>query len=175
MKEILLTKGMVAIVDDEDYKWVSEWKWHVYENRGNYYAARRKRGVRTIGRSTIFMHREIVIRNFGKIDDGMHTDHANGNGLDNRKSNLRICTPAQNQYNSRVRAGGTSKYKGVLWRRERGKWISVLRISGKHIHLGTFTNEIDAAIAYDSAAIKYFGEFARTNFDIKQYLEKTNG
>jgi hypothetical protein len=91
-------------------------------------------------------------------------DHINGNGLDNRKSNLRICTHQQNCENSRKRKKSFSKYKGVYWSKNAKKWVAQITIDGKSKHLGYFELEEDAAAAYDKAAVKYFGEFACLNF-----------
>ena len=167
MKEIPLTRGLIALVDDDDCEWLSQWQWHcgTYNGHHTYYAARRKRGVGTIGRSTIFMHREILLRHGANYGNKSVTDHINGNGLDNRKINLRLCQGGENQMNMRSR-GGASKYKGVLFRKDRNKWIASISVRGRRIHLGTFNNEESSARAYDLAAIKYFGEFAKTNQEL---------
>jgi hypothetical protein len=104
--------------------------------------------------------------------DGMHTDHVNGNGLDNRRCNLRICSNSQNHMNRRKMPGKSSVYKGVC--AKPGKWESAIRVKRKLIHIGYFKNECDAAKAYDKSARKYFGEFARPNF-IEPVEEGENG
>ena len=109
------------------------------------------------------MHRMVI--------DAQHNQrvgHMNGNGLDNRKSNLRICTNAQSRMNAQKRTKGTSKYKGASWHKLEQRWISKIKMNGETIHLGYFKNEQEAAIAYDNAALKYFGEFARLNFQTEK-------
>ena len=117
------------------------------------------------------MHREIL-----DVPAGMICDHKNHNGLDNRRCNLRICTPAQNQYNRRLQTGGTSLYKGVYWHKENRKWRAQICHGGLHIHIGYYDYEADAAIAYDDMAIDLFGEFACLNFqyrpEIRQWLRE---
>lgn len=92
-------------------------------------------------------------------------DHRNGNRLDNRRSNLRIVTSAQNCQNRRKTPSKSSRFKGVSYRKDRGTWLAAIRTDGRLIKLGTFATEIDAAKAYDEAARQHFGEFAVLNFD----------
>lgn len=91
-------------------------------------------------------------------------DHKDGNGLNNQRSNLRTATRAQNARNRRIRTDNTSGFKGVTWRKDLGKWNAFIEIKTKRIHLGYFTDPMEAACAYDMAAVKYFGEFAHCNF-----------
>ncbi len=152
MKEIPLTQGKVAIVDDEDFEWLSQWKWH-YHNMG--YA------VRTTARPNqthILMHREIC-----GLHSSLEFDHINGNGLDNQRSNLRACTHSQNIQNSKVRKDSGSGFKGVFYLSKVHKWEACIRVNGKRKHLGRYLNPEMAACAYDDAAHEFFGEFARTN------------
>jgi hypothetical protein len=117
----------------------------------------------TIERRNVYLHHFII----GDPPPGMVVDHINGDRLDNRRANLRFCTLAQNKQNSRPYRGGTSRYKGVSWKRTgkgTGKWLARIRVDGKDIHLGFHKEEEEAAKAYDTAAIRYYGEFARTNF-----------
>ena len=159
MAQIRLTQGKYAIVDDEYFDRLNGFKWCAHKNRKTYYAVRnskRQKGRRTF----ICMHREILGL---KTSDGKDTDHINGNGLDNRRVNLRPCTPSQNQHNRRSFCG-TSKYKGVSWHKRDKKWQAYIRLNGKLIHLGLFDSEIEAARAYDIKAKELFGEFAHLNF-----------
>ena len=160
MKTIQLTQGKEAFVDDEDFERINKHKWTVLKKSNTFYARRTINGGSPSQRH-IKMHREIM----GLTPkDGLVVDHINGNGLDNRKRNLRICTQFQNMKNTLKRPGKTSKYKGVYWRKERGKWQARITFQNKRIRLGHFEDESEAARAYDGAAKKYFGEFAKLNF-----------
>lgn len=150
MKKIPLTKGKFAIVDDEDYEWLSERKWHI---GGSGYA------VRFSKRKCCLMHREIM-----KTPRGMDVDHINGNTLDNRKENLRNCTRSQNNMNRNAYRKTLSGFKGVYWDKEKHLWYSRITYSGTDFRLGYFRDPVDAALAYDDAARKHYGEFAHTNF-----------
>jgi hypothetical protein len=153
MREIPLTRGYVAIVDDEDYDMVMAAGPWCYDGQG--YATKRKPGT------TLRMHRFIM----GLIPgDGKYVDHRNGNKLDNRRCNLRLCTNSQNMANQGMRSDNTSGYKGVSFDPRYKKYIAQIRVNGRHIHLGTFADPADAALAHDDAARLYFGEFAVTNF-----------
>lgn len=140
------------MVDDEDYEYLNQWKWY-YRNTG--YASR------TINSNiSIAMHR--IIMNTPK---GMTTDHINGNRLDNRKSNLRIATYAQNQMNKKSLPNSSSKYKGVTFGKHliSKPWMAMIKISGKSKTIGYFKTEIEAALAYNEYAKKYFKQFAFLN------------
>ena len=162
---IPLTQGYFAIVDADDYEELNQYKWHVKVKSNGRYA------YRTQGRKEIPMHRQIL-----NAPAGMWCDHINHNGLDNRRCNLRLCTPQQNAYNRRP-LGGTSKYKGVHWDRHRRKWRARIRHNGRLIHIGYFDYEADAVIAYDDYAIEMFGEFAYLNHrhrpEIQLWLRET--
>jgi hypothetical protein len=151
VRYIPLTKGKFAIVDAEDYEWLSRYKWHAMGG-SNPYACRKKNG------RTILMHRMIL-----KPPPGMVVDHINGNGLDNRKCNLRICTHAQNMRN-RPAVGGTSTFKGVRWDTKSHKWLATICLNYRCICIGYFDDEIEAARAYDRKAAELFGPFAYLNF-----------
>lgn len=127
--------------------------------KSNIYAVRNTRdGFGTV--KTVSMHRLIL----GLSDPKILGDHADGNGLNNTRGNLRVCTSSQNQMNSRGKRGSSSRFKGVCWNKEMGKWQANIAISKKQKYLGLFENEIDAASEYDKMAIILFGEFAKPNF-----------
>ena len=151
-KEIILTRGKVAIVDDDDFEELSRHKW-----RYKYGYAVRNAPTSTNKYHLILMHREII-----NTPDGMQTDHVNGDMLDNRRNNLRVCTHAENMRNAKKHKNNTSGYKGVAWHRTAKKWRAFIW-SGKHRHLGLFERIEDAATAYNIAAYIYHGEFARYN------------
>jgi len=157
-KEIKLTQGKVAIVDDEDFDYLNQFKWYANKKYKKYYVVRNVKDIQ--GKHTLLsMHRFII----GNTDSKMHTDHINGNTLDNRKENLRICTAAENIRNQKQQINNKSGYKGVHWKKLSNKWYSEIRYKNKSIHLGCFINIMDAARAYNAAAIKYHGEFANIN------------
>lgn len=97
------------------------------------------------------------------LTDWPKTDHIDGNGLNNQRRNLRPCTTAQNAANQTQQKGRSSLYKGVSWRKGRNKWRAGIKVNGKQINLGDFTNETEAALAYNKAAAEHFKEFARLN------------
>jgi AP2 domain-containing protein len=153
-------RGRVVLIDDEDYGLISSYVWFCWEverpgrrSNGPYAFANIRQGDQW---GTIRMH---------KLLTGWdRTDHVDGNGLNNQRSNLRPATRGQNVQNSRPRLGSSSLYKGVYWNKERRRWVASIRMSGRLYSLGRFTEEIDAAKAYDAAARHYFGEYARLNF-----------
>jgi len=161
MKKIPLTRGMVALVDDTDYERLNTWKWYASKNSGSYnsYAVR---GIKVAkNKQTIqMMHRVILGLQPG---DGRQTDHRDGNGLNNQRTNLRVCTATQNGQSRRKMVLGTSKYKGICWNHRDSKWRSRIYVNRKRIHLGYFSSEKTAAAAYNQAALKHFGEFALLN------------
>ena len=157
---IQLTQGLYALVDGKDFECLNQYKWCVHKRKFTYYAVRNTK-VKNGKQRTILMHRQIL----GMLPGIMEIDHKNHNGLDNRKSNLRICTVTQNQHNQKLcNRIGTSQYKGVCWDKSNKKWLVSIQYNGKRINLGRFTNEIEAAKIYDQKAKNLFGEFAYTNF-----------
>lgn len=150
---IPLTRGQFAIVDAEDYPRLSQHAWFAEGRPDNYYAVRKENG------KSIKMHREIL-----NAPDHLVVDHIDHNGRNNRKSNLRLCTFAQNCRNQRRLSHKTSRYKGVHWRKRGKKWAAAIRCNNKTHHLGYFHDEVKAARAYDRAACKFHGKFASLNF-----------
>lgn len=157
MKEISLSKGHVAIVDDEDFERLSKHKWYadvktsdqIYAKTSRFLGADRK----------VYLHRLVA----GATHRHEYVDHIDGNTLNNQKQNLRICTNAQNISNGKSHKGSISRFKGVTFCKEKRKWASAIGVNYKTIHLGRFENETDAALAYNEGAKKYHGEFARLN------------
>ena len=160
--EIKLTKGKVAFIDDSDFHLVStvkSWQAHRHSHRYTWYA----RGVlpRRVDPSQkyVLMHRLIIGDRLG-----IQVDHVNGDGLDNRRGNLRFATPQQNAANQRtMRSDNTSGFKGVTLHKQKGKWQAQLSVMGKNVFLGLFNDPRDAALAYNEAAKNAFGEFAAVN------------
>lgn len=146
MKLIPLTQNKFAIVDDNDYEYLNQWKWY-YDNVGY---ARRNPGI--------LMHRAILTPK--KKQD---IDHINKNKLDNRKINLRVVTRSQNSMNRKKHKKGSSEYKGVYWKTRDRRWYAEICMNYKKTYLGSFKNEIDAAEAYNAAAMKIFKNYAQLN------------
>jgi hypothetical protein len=158
MKQILLTQGKFAMVDDEDFDCLSQFKWSASKDNGTYYALSTE--LDGCKRKRVIMHRFILGL---KRHDGIITDHIDGNGLNNTRANLRTCTYRQNQFNRKAQ-GITSRYKGVSYESKRMKWVAHGRINGRSTNLGRYNLEIAAALRYDEFARKYHGEFAKLNF-----------
>jgi len=166
MKEIELTQGKVAIVDDCDYEKLMERKWFASRQRNSvngerYYVATNEWVPEKKRQKTIFMHRIILSPPYG-----MYVDHVNGNGLDNRRENIRICTHSQNQANTGPLPSNKTGYKGV--RRIKNRNSTGCNFPYQAIiiatYLGTYRTKEEAALVYDAAAIKEYGEFAYLNF-----------
>ncbi len=154
-REVPLTQGKVALVDVADFERVAAHKWSAQFQDGQW------RAVRVVAERKIHMSRFILDASVGQL-----VDHANGDALDNRRSNLRICTASQNNQNSRRRGDNTSGFKGVTHRASlpRRPWVAKVHVDGRQIFVGYFATAEEAARAYDRAAIAHYGEFARLNF-----------
>ena len=155
MKEIPLNKGMIAIVDDEDYERVNQYTWFMHTAGYAIRHGKRRKGER----SKVFMHHEIN----GYPEMGMQVDHINRNPLDNRKSNLRFCSVSQNQANTTMHVDNTSGKKGVTWHKRNKKWQAQIMCGGKHNYLGQYDNLELANTAYEEAAKRLFGDYALLN------------
>jgi len=165
MPFISLTKGFNANVDDQDFKLLSKFRWQVFETMWANYAQRFEyKGSR---KKKIFMHREILGL---EHNDGKFVDHINKDGLNNCRSNLRLCTLSQNSANrGKQKNGKASMFKGVFSSGLRKKqWYSKVNHQGKTYNLGYFLTEQEAALAYDKKAEELFGEFAFLNFKLPQ-------
>lgn len=152
---IALKGGEVAVIDAADVELVSSYRWCA-DRQGHttyvYASTQRPDGRHT----TIYLHRLIL-----NPPAGMHIDHANANGLDNIRENLSIVTPTANYQR---RKDNTSGLLGVDWHKAAGKWRARIRVAGRHIHLGLFTNKLDAARAYDAAVLLYYPPGSLINF-----------
>ena len=147
MKEIVLANNKgIALVDDEDYELLSSYPWAKLSGHSTSYAT-----------VNISMHRLLMKAKAGEL-----IDHVNGNGLDNRKSNLRRCSAAQNQANRKQKEqlGTSSKYRGVYWYKRDQNWIARIRVNGTRYVIGHFNSEVEAGEAYQQELVKQFGEFA---------------
>jgi len=160
MKKISLTQGMFAIVDDEDYDHINSFRWFAHKERHGIYYAYRNASIKN---SYTRMHRMIL-----RARSNFEIDHINGNGLDNRRCNIRLCSHAENLRNQ-TRIHGKSKYKGVWWDKNNNKWSCGLTFNYKQIWIGRFISEIEAAKAYDNKAKELFGDFAYLNFPASKY------
>lgn len=159
MIEVPLTQGFKAKIDDCDFGRVFLHEWCILKGGGYKQKRYAQSSIKINGIwKRILMHRFIM-----EVSNEIEIDHIDNDGLNNQRDNLRIATDNENQYNSYSRQG-TSIYKGVSWHIKANKWISQIMINNKYHYLGLFENEIDAALAYDDAAKKYHGEFARLNF-----------
>lgn len=150
-KEIkLLNSNEYVLLNRDDYDLMSKHKWYLFENKRNKYAQNHNGEL---------MHRLIM-----NAKEGQVIDHKNGNGLDNRKDNLRFVTLSQNNMNARKMRDKSSKYKGVSWHKDNKKWRAEINCKDVKKFLGYFDNEIEAGEAYDKEALKLYGEYAKLNF-----------
>lgn len=156
-KHIPLSGGGFAIVDTDDYEKLANRSWKNSQGRAirtkheGYIGGKRQYSVE-------IMHRIIM-----DAPKGMDVDHINGNPLDNRKTNLRICTHQENTMNSRKQARNKTGFKGVTFDSQRNKFLACIRFMGKTYNLGRFDNAVDAALAYNYVAPQLFGQFAQLN------------
>ncbi len=153
IRRIPVTRGRFAIVDGADYYRLVRFRWHAVFNSKTFYAARIERG------KTIKMHREIM-----RAPKELVVDHVDRDGLNNRRDNLRLCSAAENGRNTGSNARGTSKYKGVHWHKRIRKWAAAIQYDKKVYHIGYFSDEVEAAEAYDKKAREFFGEYGYLNF-----------
>jgi hypothetical protein len=170
MREVHLSQGKVALIDDCDYDAVSRYKWYAKRMSGTYYAARNERVKDK--RRTLLMH-VFILESTGAL-----VDHKDGNGLNNTRGNIRVCTVSENTRNRRGNLNASSKYKGVAKFEHKVtrvttsgriikyfylRYAAVIQADGKIIRLGKYKTEVEAAAAYNVAAIKYHKDFARLN------------
>lgn len=155
MKEIVLSNGMVALVDDEDYERLVLKNWSCLPNNSTVYAYRHiyQDGLNYVS----LMHVEVIGKRVGFV-----VDHIDRNGLNNQRTNLRHATYSQNRANS-IAVKGVSKYKGVTWDEPNQKWRAKIRYDYRDYHLGRYVSEEEAARAYDVRALAVFGDFASLN------------
>lgn len=165
MREIHLTQGKVAMVDDDDYEELAKFKWCAQEIARKWYAVRAR--PYNGKRQHVLMHREIL-----DGEEGMEIDHKDGDGLNNVRSNLRSATHQQNQRNRPKNRNNTSGYKGVTWDKRKGKWMAKIYCDGKHIFLGYYKNAEEAGQAYDDAAKELHGDFARPNNPTREEVSR---
>lgn len=149
-----LSNGGFTLVDQADLPLVQDETWR-HKRDGRHIYVFNGHGLR--------MHRVLL-----DAPDGMLVDHVNGNGLDNRRSNLRLCTQQENQRNRQHGLGVHSRFRGVTLHTKSGRWQAQIKVDGKSLYLGLFDDEREAARAYDAAAREHFGEFANPNFDVGQ-------
>lgn len=139
-----------TIVDKEYLETIKKYKWYI--NKYGYVVTNKQEGL-----ETVFLHKIIM----SHVGDDTVIDHIDGNTLNNTKANLRVATRQQNSFNTNTKGTGSNKRKGVYFRKDRNKWVAVIKVDGRNIHLGLFSSEDDAIKAREEAEIKYFGEYRR--------------
>lgn len=158
MREIQLTRNQVALIDDEDFDLINQHKWFSVSPRQKNYRHTWYAACKIQGRH-VTMHNLLLNPPKGSVAD--HIDH---NGLNNRRTNIRISTTRENSWNTNKHKNCTSKFKGVSWNKEKSKWQARICINGRETHLGWFHDEVLAANTYDFVACQFFGDFAKLNF-----------
>lgn len=168
-RKIPLTQGKIALVDDEDYEYLMQWKWQAfYQQNTHSFIARRMTSKRKEGeRKSIIMHRIIMNAQKGQI-----IDHINHDTLDNRKENLRFCTHSENMQNRTIQSNNKARYKGIYWRKSRNCWEVRVHKNCKLKRVKCVHDKIEAALVYDEFAEEVHGEFAKLNFPM--YGKKWN-
>lgn len=163
MREIKLTQGKTALVDDADYLYLSKFKWFAHWDGYNWYAYRK------VNKQPRSMHRELL-----PVEKYMRIDHVDRNGLNNQRCNMRICCHCQNMRNSFHPSVNKSGFKGVSWKKSLKKWVAQINAHGAVTHLGVFKDKVEAAKAYDTACRLYHGEFAMTNDRLGLFTKNEN-
>ena len=159
MKEIVLTRSLITLVDDDDYEKFKFLRWYAsYDDRGDGFIAAHNVTNSDGSRKTLYLHREVM-----GLVKGEEVDHINRNTLDNRKENLRRCTHAQNMMNRRVYKNNKSGYKGVSWHEKKKKFGAAIKANKKKYFLGYFDTAKDAAIAYNEGSKRLHGDFGSPN------------
>jgi len=156
MKEIQLTQGKTAVIDDEDFQLISKWKWRVVKKKSDQTCYAMRRTKENGKHIAVTMHRAIM-----NPPKGAPIDHIDGDGLNNRRSNLRVCTHAQNCWNRKHNSNAKNRFKGVY--KKGTRWESFITTNRQKVYLGSFETDLEAALAYNIAATKYFGDFAKLN------------
>ena len=152
---IALTQGQHAVVDNDDWELVSRFNWCATKKQHTFYAVANSNKL--FEQRNVWLHRIIM----GITDSSISIDHKDGNGLNNCRSNLRICDKQQNARNCKIHTRNTTGFKGVSFDKDIKKYRAFITLNGKTKHLGCFVSPVDAHAAYCSAAIKHYGEFAR--------------
>jgi hypothetical protein len=159
---LYLGNDLYTTVDDEDYYWLSQWNWNVVKIKDKLYVKRgvKKAKLKTNVKYELFLHRVVM----KCTNSELVVDHIDKNPLNNQKSNLRICTKAENNRNTSSHKNSSSKYLGVSYDKARNKWQAQLMINGKKVLMKRYITEKEAAEAYDQAAKLHSGEYANLNF-----------
>lgn len=157
MKKIPLTKGKYALVDEEDYDYLSKWKW-CCDSKGYGFRTEKRSETGRQKRRGVYIHREVMSN-----PKGLQIDHINGDTLDNRKSNLRLASHSENMRNRKLQKNNTTGYKGVWFNKKRNRYIATIRINGQSRTIKSAETAEEAAEAYNERATEIYGNFARLN------------